>query len=160
MLMLEDDPGFRRSERLITRFGWIVLALFVVAGLLGLLGAGPLSSTTAGGPDDAVRVEYQRVTHFEADDMVTLLLSEEAVDGDTLTVELTGEWLTGVDLSSVKPQPDAQRTVPGGVVYEFAVEGPSTVEVSMSFRAQKLGGLPMTATAGGSTVSLTQFVLP
>lgn len=160
MLMLEDDPSFRRLERALTRFGCVVLAVFVLAGLLGLLGAGPLSSATAGEPGDAVRVEYQRVTHFEAEDTITLLLGEEAVEGDTLAVELTGEWLTGADLSSVTPEPDAQRTVPGGVLYEFAVERSSDVEVTISLRARKLGPLGLTASAGGSTVHLTQLVLP
>lgn len=159
-LDIDHDERFLRREHQVNHLGWILLTLFVLAGLLGLLGAGPLSTRTSGEPGDAVRIEHQRVSHFEAEDALTLYLSKEAIDGDTLTVELTGDWLKSVDMSSLAPDADAQRIVPGGVIYEFAVEEPADVEVVMSFRPQSLGDHRLTATAGGSTVTVYQFVLP
>lgn len=159
-LDLDDDPRFLAREHLATRIGWVALTAFLLAGLLGLLGPGPLSTTVSGASDSPVRVEHQRVTHYEADDSVTLLLDESLIEGDTLAVELTGAWLTGMDISSVSPQPDAQRLIPGGAVYEFAVARPADVEVSITFRAQELGRLPLTVSSGSSTVSLSQLVLP
>ena len=157
---LDDAPSFESAEHRFTRVGWALLSLFVLAGLMGFLGAGPWSNRTTGATDDVVRVDHQRVSHYEAEDVLTIYVAEEAIDGDTLDLELTGDWLRGTDLSAVFPEPDAQRIVPGGALFEFAVERPGDVEIVLSFRPQKLGDLELTAAAGGSSVTVDQFILP
>lgn len=159
-LDLDDDPGFLRRERQVTKIGWVVLVLFVLAGLLGLLGPGPLSGTTAGAAGDAVRIEHERVVHLDSAHRLTLLVDGAAATDGTLAVELTGGWVTGVDLQSVSPQPDAQKLVPGGTVLELTVEEAGPAEVTLGFRPQQLGRLTLTAQAAGSTVTAHQFVLP
>lgn len=159
-LDLDDDPAFLRHERRLTRLGWIVLGLFVLAGILGLLGPGLFSSTTAGSAQDAVRVQHDRVAHLESETRLTLLLDGAAARDGTVTVELTGSWITGVDVQSVNPQPDAQKLVPGGTAYQFTVERSGPAEITLGYRPQELGRLALTAEAGGSTVTTHQLVLP
>ncbi|GAA5166467.1 hypothetical protein [Ornithinimicrobium tianjinense] len=159
-LEIGGHPTHVQREHRLANVGWVVLGLFVLAGLVGFLGAGPWSNRTTGAEGDVVRVEHQRVSHYEAEDVLTIHVAEEAIDGDTLDLELTGDWLRGTDLSAVFPEPDAQRVVPGGAVLEFAVERPGDVAIVLSFRPQKLGDLELTAAAGGSTVTVDQFILP
>ena len=159
-LDLDDDPRFLRRERQVTKLGWVLLMLFVLAGLLGLLGPGPLSSTTAGAAGDAVQLEHERVVHLDSAHQLTLLLDGGAAADGTLSVELTGSWVSGVDVQSVNPHPDAEKLVPGGTVFEFTVEEAGPAEVVLSFRPQQLGRLTLTAEADGSTVTAHQFVLP
>lgn len=159
-LEIEQHDAFQRREWRAERIGWAFLALLVLAGLSGLLGTGPLSWATAGGSSDKVLVQYQRVTHHEADDAITLTFVEDAIEDDAVTVELTGSWVGAVDIQGVSPEPGEQRATPGGVVLEIPVERPGDVEVSISFRPQEYGRLALTATVGGSSVSLTQLVLP
>ena len=157
---LDDDPDFERRDRVVTRVGMTLLTLFVLAAVLGLLGPGPLSSGTTTSDDGAIAIEHNAIGHIEADDSISLLLDGSTVDGDLVTVELTGSWVAGVDLTSISPAPAAQRLVPEGMVLEFDVERPGELEVMLHFRAKDLGRLALTAATGDSTVSLTQFVLP
>src|SRR5690625_1718489 len=121
-LDIEQDARFQQREWRIERVGWVLLTLFIVAGLVGVLGTGPLSWTTARSPHGVVAVAYQRVTHHEADDSIELTFSPEAVQDGTVVVELTGSWVTGVDRQSMAPEPAEERVVPGGTVLELPVE--------------------------------------
>lgn len=159
-LDLDDDPAFLERERRVGRLGWVVLSLFVLAGLAGLLGPGPLSSTTSGTDADPVRISYDRVVHLDSADRLTLLLDTSTAEGDSLSVELTGSWLGGVDLETVSPEPDTQKLLPGGARYEFAVGRAGDTEVTLGFRPQQLGRLTLTATVGGVTTTAHQIVLP
>lgn len=159
-LDLDDDPSFLDHERRLTRVGWVLLSLFVLAGILGLLGPGLFSTTTAGSSADAVQVRHDRVAHLDSASSLTLLLDGDAARDGMLTVELAGSWLTGVDLQSVNPEPDAQKLTPGGTAYEFTVERAGPVEVSFGYRPKELGRLALTADVGGSTVTTHQLVLP
>jgi hypothetical protein len=159
-LEIEQHDAFQRREWRVERVGWVLLALLLLAGLSGLLGPGPLSWATAGTSSDPVRVEYQRVTHHEADDAVTLGFSPDAVEDGAVTVELTGSWVGAVDIQGISPEPGEQRATPGGVVLEIPVERSGDVEVTISFRPQEYGRLALMAAVGDSSVSLTQLVLP
>lgn len=157
-LEIKQHERFQRLEWRWQRLGWVVLTVFVVAGLLGLLGPGPLSSTArTNGP---VSVEFDRVTHHEADDTVTFVFGPEAVEDGTITAELTGTWPSAVDVQGISPEPSAQRAVPGGIVLEVEVEEAGELEVSVNFRPQDHGSISADLTAAGHTVSFSQFVMP
>lgn len=157
---LDDDPDFERRDRVVTRVGMVLLILFVLAAVLGLLGPGLLSSGTTASDDGAIEIEHNSIGHIESDDSLSLLLDNTTIDGEVLTVELTGSWVTGVDMTTISPVPAGERLVPEGLVLEFDVERPGDLEVLVHFRAKDLGRLGLTASAGDSSVSVTQFVLP
>ena len=46
-LEISPDLNFQRRSWAMQRFAWVVLALFILAALLGLFGPGPLSQTRA-----------------------------------------------------------------------------------------------------------------
>jgi hypothetical protein len=43
---IDEDLNFQRREWKIQRAGWVTMALVIIAALLGVFGAGPLSSAT------------------------------------------------------------------------------------------------------------------
>lgn len=159
-LEILQEPEFQRREWLVERVGWALLTLFVVAGLLGLLGPGPLGDATATGDQGLVEVSYGRVAHYEADDFLSFRLDPAAVEEDTVTVTLTGSWLSGVDVQGVSPAPGEELVTDDGVVYEFAVEEPGDLTVTVAFRAQDVGPLTADVAVGTDSLSLTQYVLP
>lgn len=114
-LQVPQDEEFQRREWRWERAGWAAMAALLVAGLAGLLGSGPASWARAEGSAGLVEVEYQRVTHHEADDSLTLTLAPRAAQTGTVTVEFTGSWVAGVDVQGITPQPSEQLAVPGGV---------------------------------------------
>lgn len=157
---LDDDPDFERRDRIVTRVGWISLTAFVLAAFVGLLGPGPLSARSQTSADGALGLEYHAIGHIEADDSMSLLLDGSTVEDGTVTVEVTGSWFAGVDLTTISPAPAAERLVPGGAVLEFDVERPGELEVVLHFRAKDLGRLELTAQSGDSSLSVDQVILP
>jgi hypothetical protein len=150
----------RRRESSLERLGWVALSLLVLAGLSGAAGKGPLSWTTAAGAGGLVTVEYQRVTHHQADDSLTMTLQPGAVEDGVVRVRLTGSWTSGVDRQSLTPQPAVERLVPGGSELEFPVSGTGPTTVHVAFRAQDYGSLSGQVAVRGDRVTITQYVLP
>lgn len=100
-LEVRQNEQYQRAEWRFERIGWVLISLFLLAGLVGLLGTGPLSQTMSRSSQGLFEVEYQRVTHHMADDSVTLTFSADAVEDGALTFELTGPWVTGVDRAGI-----------------------------------------------------------
>ena len=63
-LEVEDLPSFQRKEWRIQRIGWVAWALVLLAGMLGLIGSGPLSSTSSSATDESLTVRYDRFLHY------------------------------------------------------------------------------------------------
>lgn len=165
-LEVRQHERFQQREWRFERVGWALVGLFVVAGLLGFLGKGPFSWATARSESGWVAVEYQRINHHEADDAITLQFAPEAVQNDTITVEFTGSWISGVDRQGISPQPSDELLTPGGVALEFPVDRAGTPEtgralnVTITFRAQEYGALSGEVSVAAERASFSQFVLP
>ena len=159
-LQIGQNEKFQQREWRLERIGWTVVGAFVLAGFIGLLGTGPLSWAVGRSAGGLVTVEYQRVTHHEADDSLTLVLPANAVEDGVISVELRGAWVAGVDIQSISPQPSEERAVPGGVVLDIAVERPGTTKMVVGFRAQEYGTLDATVAVRGDSTTFTQLVLP
>jgi hypothetical protein len=159
-LHLQQHDAFQQREWSVIRAGWVGLTVFVLAGVAGLLGNGPLSWTTATSSGGLVSVEFQRVTHHEADDALTLQFAPDAPEDGLLSVEMTGPWVRSVDLQGMTPEPSEQQLIPGGMVLELPVAQSGVTAVNLSFRAQEYGPLTGTVAVGPDRVSFTQYVLP
>lgn len=159
-LDVRQDDAFQQKEWRVQRVGWSLMALFVLAGLLGVFGVGPLTSATTSSADGVVTVEHDRVARLEADNSLTLTFGADAIEDGMITVEVTGTWPAGVDLQGVTPEPAEQRALPDGVVWEIPVERPGEIDVTLTFRAQELGTIGADVTVGDETATFTQLVLP
>lgn len=159
-LDIRQNEKYQKAESRIERLGWVVLTLFIIAGLLGLVGSGPLSSSTATSDNGLVSVDYDRVIHHEADTLVTLRFSGAAVEDGAITAVISGSWVSGIDLQGISPETSEQRTVPNGVTLEWTVDESGETEAVLSFRAQEYGPLNLDVSVGTDSVHLSQFVLP
>jgi hypothetical protein len=159
-LQISHNEAFQRREWAFQRVGWIVIGLLVIAGLVGLLGPGPFSGRTASGADGALQVEYQRLAHLEADDLISLTLAPEAVSGDSVNVEIDGHWVRAVDIQGISPQPQEEVETPYGLRLTFPVTPGAGVSVQINFRAQQIGSIDGGVRFEGQTVAFDQFVYP
>ncbi|HEX6231812.1 MAG TPA: hypothetical protein VFZ63_01675 [Jiangellaceae bacterium] len=159
-LQIDQHERFQQREWRFERIGWGLITAFVLAGFVGLLGTGPLSWAEAASDRGLVTVKYQRMTHHESDDSLELAFPAEAVEDGTISVELSGSWVAGVDLQGISPQPSDERSVPGGVVFDIAVERPGATRLLVTFRPQEYGIIEASVVVGGDTTSFTQVVLP
>lgn len=159
-LEIDHDEAFQVREWRWVRVGWLAMIAFVLAGLVGLLGPGPFSWVSAKGEHGLVTVEYQRISHNEADDSITLQFSARSPRDGQLSVELSGPWVSGVNLQNVSPQPAEQRIVQDGIRFVLPADDSVPSAVQLTFRPQKYGSLDGTVAVGGDRVAFSQFVIP
>jgi hypothetical protein len=159
-LQVRQDDRFRRRERVVQRVAWVLIVLFIAAGLLGVFGPGPLSWSTAASEDGAVTVEYQRFGHLEADDLVTITVAGAAVASDSVEVELAAEWVAAVDLQSIVPQPDMETSTADGLLLEVAAQPGSPVTIQITYRASTVGPIDGAARLDEATASFDQLIYP
>jgi hypothetical protein len=65
-LEIGQDLAHQRLEWKIERVGWILMALLGLPALVGLLGPGPLSSTSAGEKGSPLSVENNRFERYQS----------------------------------------------------------------------------------------------
>lgn len=70
-LEVSQDLNFQRREWVVQRVGWVVMAVLLVAALLGLFGPGPLSKSIAGSASGPVRAEYYLAVNHCGNDTIS-----------------------------------------------------------------------------------------
>lgn len=154
-LEIAHDLPFQRGEWIVQRIGWSVMALLLLAALLGAFGSGPLSDAEA--TSGELSLEYERVLRFESPH--TMSLSVPAGE-DGAELLLGREFLERVEIRSVTPEPDTWEWTGDGAVLRFAASG-SPVEVSIEYEPGSLGPMTLAVRSGtGESLEATQLVLP
>jgi hypothetical protein len=164
-LEVNEDLRFQRRMWVAQRVGWIVMALVVLAALLGLLGPGLLStSAKAGSEGTSLSVEeYERVLRYRKPTTLRLGLGEGAVTGTgEARLWLDRKYLESFQVQKVTPEPDSVEAGPDRLTYVFDVrELSEPTSVTFELQPEKMGLLrPQVGLDDGEQVSLDQFVYP
>jgi len=161
-LTLEENMPFHRREWSGQRVGWVGMALFLLAGVVGLLGPGPMSHRMTGRPGDAVRVDYFRFDRFHRDGTFRIEINAKPSDDGTVRVWVDRDYVEALEIRSISPEPVRQVAREDRIVYEFATAAlklPLTVTFSVS--AEEFGGLRGTVgLVDGPEVAFEQLVFP
>jgi len=158
-----DDIEFERREWVVQRIAWVVMALIVVAALLGLLGTnGPFALATLSTPDDALEVEYVRIDHHNGLSEIKANVAPEMVQDGEVRLWFDSEYVHNLGVESVLPEPESVEAGSERVTYVFAVsdsDGPLQVTFTYEHEGYwwQHGRLGV---EGGGDVELRQFVLP
>ena len=165
------DAGFERHWHKAETVGHGIMALFVVAGLAGLLGRGPFSHRTVVAADHALSVDYEPMARVGTGTQVTLHLSGLA-GGRIRAPAPPGTVAVGLSFDSavVDPMglqglyPNPAESVPGqgSIDYVFDVaEGEPDALVRLMFKPTQVGPVHLWVRQnGGPAVAWTQWVLP
>lgn len=160
-LQIDEDRTHQRREWRIERVGWALMAALLLAGLLGLLGDGPLSRARAG--DGALTVDYDRLQRaaapyayrFEADPSL-------ARDG-RLRLRFDDALLEDVELQSVIPEPESVAAGPGYTEFAFEMDagaGPPA-HIAIVYQHRTFGHVAgRITTTGAPPLVVDQFVFP
>ena len=161
-LPIEDDPAHHRRVWAFERIGWALMAVVVVAALLGVFGNGPLTRTTASAPDESLRVEYARVVRHGGETALTLHLPGQQTAGEEVRIWLSGEYLDGVHVLAVTPEPVRFELASDGQVWVFRVaERGAPAAVVIRIDPDGYGSLAgAAAIAGRPAAAFGQFVMP
>ena len=144
------------------RVGWLLLGLFLLAGLLGLLGgSGPLMQAQVASDDARIAVLYPRFDRYVAPSQMEVRIAGDAVDSDTLTLAVDHRWVEVFEMYGISPQPEAARRVGADMVYRFAVTPGQALEIGFFGRPHHLGPLAGSVRVGaGERLAFSTFVFP
>lgn len=163
-------PGLQVNEDLhaqhriwrVQRVGWGLLALFLLAGLLGLFGgAGLLNRGQVASADGSVLVDYRRLDRYVAPTELSIRIAPSAFSGDSVDLAVSRSWLDVFEMYGISPQPQQERVAGDDVQFRFAVTPGQPVEIAFFGRPHHVGPLPGSLqVGGGERLAFSTFVFP
>jgi hypothetical protein len=145
-------------DGVVQRIGWLIMASFVVAALLGLLGPGPLSSRRLASENGRLIVEYSAVERYQAPSELRIRVLQPA---SPFELGISKAYLDTLEVEHITPPPASTETRGDALYYTFAT-GNDEQEVLVILRYQhaSTGRRGAEVAAGAARVSIQQFVLP
>jgi hypothetical protein len=138
-LDIEEDMNFQRKSWAFQRFGWVLFALIVLGGLLGLLGEGPLSKTTVTG-QSGFRIEYDRFTHRASGTDITINPGDAPISSEgTIEIEFSQDFLKDYTIDRSIPEPDSESLSGDKLVYSYKVDDGGPAQIVLHIQPEKAG---------------------
>lgn len=157
-LELDNDPGWERTWPVIESVLVALLSLFVLAGLAGLLGKGPLSKAQAQLPGLAATVTYERLARNDTPADLTVQW-KGAPAARLAQITLDRSLLDALTVTDSTPRAVAAAPLADGVAWFFPV-APEGGQVTFHVQPRRPG--PANGRLGlfGRAVPLNFFVFP
>jgi hypothetical protein len=141
-LDIAEDIDFERRSWTIQRVAWIVMALILLAALLGLFGNGWLSHAQTSDSGGALRIEYDRFVRHQARGELRVHFNPAAAAGGDIGLWIDQQYLDSIEMTQITPEPRDQIAVSDGVIYIFEAKADGeSVEVLFQFEVQSMGTL-------------------
>ena len=130
MATLEVDQHlpFQMRFRRLQQAAAVLVALLLVAALLGVFGTGPLAHATASSPG-GLKVEYDRFVRAEASTTFTVTLPRTRGQAN---VAISRAYLDKTNVAQVTPDPQSVTALPDRVVWTVDQRPGSQVEISLT----------------------------
>jgi hypothetical protein len=161
-LELEEDLIFQRRQWTVQRGGWIVMLLIGAAALAGLLGRGPLSSTTRTDPTGALTIRYNRFEHNSAATELHVQVTPAKAKDGKVRVWIDSDYLSEIRVTSMSPPPLHVEQQAGRHVYTFACDGRGTLDLTIHYEHQDWGKAEgkVGLAEGTEELAISQVVYP
>jgi hypothetical protein len=166
----EDSPGLQIEEHLpsqrrgwvLERVAWIVVAIVLVAAVLGLFGNGLLTPTAVGTSGGTLIVSYERFGRYGADSVLRVEVSNEAFVDDRFTLSISTSYLDSMKIDDIAPQPIESRFSDRAAIFTFATPDAASAHVRFDMTGSDVGGLDGTVglPSVGERTSFSQFLFP
>jgi hypothetical protein len=133
----QRDPAvgvaFQRRVWQAQRVAWGLMALIVLAGLLGFLGSGPFGRRSVATPDGTLRVEYERFVRRGTRTTLLIWMQPTQPGASVLALRLAQPYLDGMRVESVFPPPRRVQVGRRHVTLDFDVDSrqPGAVTVAI-----------------------------
>lgn len=154
-------PAFEDRWRRVEIAGRWLMAAFVAACSLGLLGHGPFSIHEARNADDTIRVAYEPIARYGAPTNISFD-TKVPLGGDKVAVTMAKDLVTAFGLESITPRPALWQAGEDGIRLEFPVVGTAKrVAIRFSGSPGVRGALHLWARLDkGERLAWSQYVIP
>lgn len=160
-LDIDQDLRFQRREWRFERAAWAAMFLLVVAALLGLLGAGPLSDRTVSSDDGRLAVEHERFLNLHTDTTLTVRVAGDLTSDGTFRLAVDNDYLAGVEVTGITPEPERQEAADDRTAFVFRVADPGRpARVTIRLQPIRPGSARAEVAVGGSAATFPQTVYP
>ena len=159
-LEIGQDLEFQKKEWKAELFGWILMALLLLAALLGLLGGGPLSQASAA--SEAISIDYHRFTRYQSPTQLLITASPNAVSEGTVRLVLDQDYINSFNVQYVLPEPDSVELVQDTYIYTFTVNEPDqSMKIIFDLESDEIGTIAGSlGVDGGQEVRISHLVYP
>jgi hypothetical protein len=153
-----EDMAQQCREWRTERIGWVIMALLVLAALLGLFARGPLSESTIASSDGALRVDYERFGHKTARTQFVITLARAPQD---TRIRLSPSFLQTYDIEVLYPVPLRSASGAAGLELVFAPSATGDLTVHVAGRPNRFGMASLWVEASNQNrASFTQLIYP
>lgn len=160
---IDEDMEFEQRSWRWQRVGWGVMSLILLSALLGLFGTGWLDRGVAGQPGSQLWLEYNRFGRLQAEtSRLEIHLGPGTEANGKARIWLNHEYMEGVRVTSLTPQPESVEAGPERFTYVFNVPDASQPTlVIFRLEPDKMGRLNgEVGLEGGASLSFKQFIYP
>jgi hypothetical protein len=140
-LDLGEDEAFRRRFYKAQQSVWIVMILFLLAGMLGLLGgAGPLVYDVAGTNANGLTVDYPRFLRNRAPIDLVLHVEAASTTSGRISIDIERAYIERFDIQFINPEPAEVQAGARSMTYAFdlADQGQAT-SITFSMQPERFG---------------------
>lgn len=162
-LPIHEDRAHARLEWRIEHIGWAVMAILLAAGLLGLLGYGPLSQARTG-ETGLLSLAYDRLQRAGAPSAYRFTVAPGLARDGVLRLRFDDALLREIEISSILPEPEDVRSGPGYTEFLFATDaaaGGPPARIVFRFQQATFGHVRgRVSTDGAAPLLIDQIVYP
>jgi hypothetical protein len=152
-LELEENLEQHKKGWIIQKIGWSILFLGLILALAGIFGSGPISYKTQS--QNGNSVQYERFLRYEGEAEMKFNIQNIK---DSILLEIPQQYLEYIDLKSITPVPDANRTINGITTYYFPAMG--TANIHCHLMAKKTGSITATIKVNQTPFTIAHQIYP
>jgi hypothetical protein len=156
-LDIDEDIQLESTNWKVQRVAWVLMALFVLAALLGFTGDGSLNNlNTKTAKAEGLELEYERFMRRDAPAEIKLKIP---VRQDELSLQFGKDFYEKLQVEQVIPDPTEVYTHEQGITYRFAAtQAPNSV--TFYFKPKGIGRMHLQVSTESGRLSVSQFIHP